>query len=248
MPRPVRNPTNAIIEALSKQNKATWAELLKETQLSKGALSKYLTELIKDQRINTETDGTKRPPKTLYSLVDPIQAAMKDAPPGFFVDPQNEKDIDYVGLAIYIGDLISKLKDREEAKKLLKGYLDFTANILVADMCVSIEASYIYCAMSQELTNTPIKAQTEEILKLWKACRKKFDTERLLQAIFWTAFKNSDVAFGEEHLFLLFGSELNKRIDRSFIEKILSAKEQMAIEASNSGEDQRTIRNQTSSY
>ena len=233
MPRPVRNPSNAIIEALSKRNKATWAELLKETQLSKGALSKYLTEMIEGKRINTETDGTRRPPKTLYSLVDPIEAATKDAPPGFFVDPNNEKEIDYVGLAIYIVDLISKVKDREEAKKLLKGYLDFTANILVANICVSIEASYLYCAMSQALTNTKLKAQTEEILKIWKACRKKFDTERLLQAIFWTAFKNSDAAFGDEHLFLTFSSELNKKIDRSFIEKILSAKEQMAKEASN---------------
>jgi hypothetical protein len=229
MPRAIRNPSNAIIEALSKRNKVTWADLLEETHLSKGALSQYLAELIKEKRINTETDGTKRPPKTLYSLVDPIQAAMKNAPPGFFVDPNNKKSIDYVGLAIYIGDLISKVKDREEAKKLLKAYLAFTANILVTDMCVSIEASYIRCSMSQALTNTPIKAQTEEILKLWKACRKKFDTERLLQAIFWTAFKNSDVVF-REHLFLTFGSELNKKIDRSFIEKILSVKEQMAIE------------------
>jgi hypothetical protein len=230
MPKAIRNPSNAIIEALSKRNKATWAELIEETHLSKGALSQYLTELIKEKRINTETDGTKRPPRTLYSLVDPIQAAIKDAPKGFFVDPNNEKKIDYVGLAIYIGDIISKVKDREEAKKLLKGYLAFTANILVTDMCTSIEASYISCAMSQALTNTPIKAQTEDILKLWKTCRKKFETERLLQAIFWTAFKNSDIAFGEEHLFLTFGSELNKRIDRSFIEKILSVKEQMAIE------------------
>ena len=77
------------------------------------------------------------------------------------------------------------------------------------------------------------KSKNEAILELWKAQRKKFGTESLLQAIFWTAFKNSDVAFGEERLFLSFGSELNKRIDRSFIEKILSAKEQMAIEASN---------------
>lgn len=233
MPKAIRNPSNAIIEALSKRNKATWAELIEETHLSKGALSQYLTELIKEKRINTETDGTKRPPRTLYSLVDPIQAVIKNAPQGFFVDPNNEKSIDYVGLAIYIGDIISKVKDREEAKKLLKGYLAFTANILVTDMCTSIEASYIYCAMSQALTNTPTKAQTEEILKLWKACRKKFETERLLQAIFWTAFKNGDIAFGEEHLFLTFGSELNKKIDRSFIKKILSVKEQMAIENPN---------------
>lgn len=233
MPKAIRNPSNAIIEALSKRNKATWAELIEETHLSKGALSQYLTELIKEKRINTETDGTKRPPRTLYSLVDPIQAAIKDAPPGFFVDPNNEKKIDYVGLAIYIGDIISKVKDREEAKKLLKGYLAFTANILVTDMCTSIEASYISCAISQELTNTPTKAQTDEILKLWKACRKKFETERLLQAIFWTAFKNSDIAFGEEHLFLTFGSELNKKIDRSFIEKIQSVQKQMAMEYPN---------------
>jgi DNA-binding transcriptional ArsR family regulator len=244
MPRAIRNPSNAIIEALSKRNKATWAELLEETKLSKGALSQYLKELINRKKISTETDGTKRPPKTLYSLVDPIEAARLDAPPGFFVDTNNEKNIDYVALAIYIGDLISKMKDREDAKKLLKGYIEFTSNILVADMCASIEASYISCAMSQALTNAKpsssnarkaldSKSKDEAILELWKAQRKKFGTESLLQAIFWTAFKNSDVAFGEEHLFLSFGSELNRRIDRSFIEKILSAKEQMAKEASN---------------
>lgn len=244
MPRAIRNPSNAIIEALSKRNKATWAELLEETKLSKGALSQYLKELINRKKISTETDGTKRPPKTLYSLVDPIEAARLDAPPGFFVDTNNEKNIDYVALAIYIGDLISKMKDREDAKKLLKGYIEFTSNILVADMCASIEASYISCAMSQALTNAKpsssnarkaldSKSKDEAILELWKAQRKKFGTESLLQAIFWTAFKNSDAAFGDEHLFLTFSSELNKKIDRSFIEKILSAKEQMAKEASN---------------
>ena len=38
-PKAIRNPTNAIMEALSNHDKLTWAELLKLTHLSKGALS-----------------------------------------------------------------------------------------------------------------------------------------------------------------------------------------------------------------
>lgn len=244
MPKAIRNPSNAIIEALSKRNKTTWAQLMEETQLSKGALSQYLSELIKEKIIKTETDASKRPPKTLYSLVDPIEAIIKNAPPGSLFDTNNEKKIDYVAVAIYIGNIISQMENREEAKRLLKRYIEFTSNILITDICASIEASYLYCVMSQALSNSKpnsnnvrkvsdSKSQNENILDLFKTQRKKFATEPLLQAIFWTAFKNSDIAFGEEHLFLTFGSELNKRVDRSFIKKILSVKEQMAIENPN---------------
>src|SRR3989337_4460241 len=68
MPKAIRNPRNAILQALLKTN-ATWTELLNETGLSKGALSKYLEPLTKEGLVKRDVDASERPPRVRYSIV-----------------------------------------------------------------------------------------------------------------------------------------------------------------------------------
>jgi len=212
-PKAIRNPSNAIIEALATHDKLTWTELLKLTHLSKGALSEYLKQMIKNKQIKTETDGSSRPPKTLYSLVDPISKTKNP----FFINQFDDKvrlkyGLDssemapnYTAFAIYVGNLISKVEDRQKARRLLDEYLKYTtdsliSNILGAIWFTSITFDGLSVVGSINSKNQPQpQVQTEEILQLWKKHFKQFDVSSMIEAIFWTAFKNPDIAFGGEH-------------------------------------------------
>lgn len=68
MPKRIVNVKTEIMLALSRKKRATWSELLKETGVSKGALSRYLTEMIKWGIVETDFDQTVRPPLTIYHL------------------------------------------------------------------------------------------------------------------------------------------------------------------------------------
>jgi hypothetical protein len=215
MPKAIRNPSNAIIEALSVHDKVTWAELLKLTKLSKGALSDYLTEMIKSKKIKTEIDGSSRPPKTLYSLVDPT-FQVKGRNPFFynqFEDSIHRKYLldsdelapDYTAFAIYVGNLISKLEDREKAKRLLNEYLKYATDSLISNVLSAIWLTSITSDGLSIVTGVNSKKQPQpkdeidSILQLWKKHFKEFDVSSMVEAIFWTAFKNPDIAFGGEH-------------------------------------------------
>jgi DNA-binding MarR family transcriptional regulator len=243
MPRTIRNPSNIIIEVLSMQYRATWAELLVETQLSKGTLSKYLSEMIKHKKIRTETDTSKRPPKTLYLLVDPaakLKKILEKKKDPFFPDKKEdweELEPDYVAFAILVGHLISTLKDREIAKRLLKDYLEFTTSFLFANIFAGLEAAYICSDIHGRGSNDKTGKtrepgeQIEEILQLWKKNHEKFDVDPILEAIFWAIFKNADVAFEvKEPVVLSFGNEIYTKMDKSvmgkFIDEIVKVKKE----------------------
>jgi hypothetical protein len=237
MPRAIRNPSNAIIEALSKRGKATWAELLEDTKLSKGALSSYITEMLNRNKIAVETDTSKRPPKTLYVLVDPareIRKKLEQKKHPFFFNTDNlqEPDYsnpDYVALSIYVGHLISTLKDREKARRLLKDYLEFVSNYLLSDIVAGISVAHMLSdykegePSSSNKETFEAKKGTEEILNIWKNNHTRLDEGQIIQAIFWTAFKNKDIALeGKDAVFYSFAKEISIKMDRSFMQKFIN--------------------------
>jgi DNA-binding HxlR family transcriptional regulator len=69
MPRRKINVKKRIIQAFNQKNVLTWTELLSLSQLSKGALSQHLNELIDQQiiRVKIEQDKRRRP-KATYVL------------------------------------------------------------------------------------------------------------------------------------------------------------------------------------
>lgn len=236
MPRAVRNPSNAIIEVLSEKGKATWAELLKETQLSKGALSTYVTELLKGKKIKVETDTSKRPPKTIYVLEDPTKELRsklnrKKHPLFFNINYLQEPDYsnpDYVAFAIHVGNLISTMKDREKAKQLMKEYLEFVMNYLFSDIIAGITlADALSCPIKNNPQNSPLNSnededKPEDILKIWKKSRQYLDEDAVIQAIFWSAFKNRDITLeGKDTVFNSFSQEIERKMDRSFMQRFI---------------------------
>jgi hypothetical protein len=78
MPRRIVNVKTEIMLAFHRKKRATWPELLKETGVSKGALSKYLTEMIKWGIVETDFDQTVRPALTIYHLATTKAGAAMD--------------------------------------------------------------------------------------------------------------------------------------------------------------------------
>jgi hypothetical protein len=253
MPKAIRNPANAIIEALATHDKVTWAELLKLTHLSKGALSEYIKQMINDKKIKTETDGSTRPPKTLYFLVDPVSQAKNPFFHNQFDDKihrkygldSDEMAPDYTAFAIYVGNLISKLEDREKAKRLLNEYLKYATDSLISNILGAIWFTSITADGRSVVNNINSKKQphpqiqTDDILQLWKKHFKQFDVSSMIEAIFWTAFKNPDIAFGGEHpavLSYMLGKErvADESTIGKFIDELIKLKKKEATKDSSS--------------
>ena len=115
-----------ILNALNQNQQLTWTQLLEKSELSKGALSKYLRKMIKEGHIRTTVDTTKRPPKTLYTLAPRVK--IPETPEEFERWLQTEEGFKTAIAAVSMAALkdgkgISILKDRKLAKKLLKGYV-----------------------------------------------------------------------------------------------------------------------------
>lgn len=213
MPKAIRNPTNAIIDALSTHDKLTWAELLKLTHLSKGALSEYINQMIKDNQIKTEVDGSSRPPKTLYSLVDPVSNVENP----FFNDQFEDKNPledafteireiipAFTSFSIHVGNALSKLEDRQKAQRLLDDYLKWASDFLISYILYAIcftsvtpEGHAVVNRIKSEKQPHP-QVKHEEILELWVKYFKQFDVSSMVESLFIAVLKNPDIAFDEE--------------------------------------------------
>jgi len=61
----------------------------------------------------------------------------------------------------------------------------------------------------------------------------KFDEDQVLQAIFWTAFKNKDIALdGDESVYVSFDNEISKKMDKSFMTRFINNVVKIEKEAS----------------
>lgn len=198
MPK-TRSPKNQIRRALLGCKEATWTQLLDETKLSKGALSKHLKELIEYGQVKTNTDDSKRPPSTKYSL---IQINKEDAkhitqkmarPPDYRPKSFLEMQRILLLFSMQVGNQISMLDDRQKAKELLKEYLSFNLDTLSASVPVFILAAFAYSRGYMHGQKNP-KKQHQIFLKHLKAHFMKEFIEPWIESLADTAFWNQDIS------------------------------------------------------
>lgn len=132
MPRRTVNVKTEILSALHKKKRATWPELLKETGVSKGALSKYLTEMIRWGIVETDFDETVRPPLTIYHLATTKAGAAMD----YLIVPIKDKLDDFNKLLRNVIELDKK--DQQDAFNRVFALIFF--NVL-ADHLTCFEAA-----------------------------------------------------------------------------------------------------------
>ena len=68
MPKRKVNVEKQILDALRKEGKLTWTDLLKQTNVSKGSLSKHLNMPHMKDIVERTVDSTTKPPKVYYTL------------------------------------------------------------------------------------------------------------------------------------------------------------------------------------
>ncbi|UCE15790.1 MAG: MarR family transcriptional regulator [Candidatus Bathyarchaeota archaeon] len=132
MPRRKINVKKEVLMALSNKKRLTWSELLEETGISKGALSTFLTKMIKCGIVETEADISKRPPSTIYQLSGTKIGQALD----FVLLPIEEKLSDFKRLLDDIKGL-DEMRRQEEFKKIFW----FIALNLLADHLSCFEAA-----------------------------------------------------------------------------------------------------------
>ena len=132
MPRRKVDVKKEISQAFLKRKDLTWSELLEETGISKGSLSKYLRKLIDLGIVETDVDASVRPPSTIYRLrttkigraLNYLFVPLKDKIPEFKRKLQTLKDIDK--------------KDRQKEFNKVFAYILFN---LLADHLTCFEAA-----------------------------------------------------------------------------------------------------------
>lgn len=124
------NPKREIMDVLLKRRGVTWTQLLNETKLSKGALSKHLNQLIEWGYVETTVGQTKRPPTTRYSLARIRQEVAKKTAQKIG-QLELDKPLDFtemhktlVVFSMQVGYQISKLKI-ERKQKYTEGIFGF---------------------------------------------------------------------------------------------------------------------------
>ncbi len=218
MPRAIRNVKGAILKTLAEsEKKLTWLEILEKTQLSKGALSKHLNELIEDGVVKTSTVNT-RPPTTLYNLVEPQPS--HELPEIFRgLEGYNKLVFAATASAFQTGIAISQLEDRDLARYVLKGYLNSNLRWI---MGVVLYVMPLACAYSkgfeQGAKNTRLgrllvrkkryDVYVEEVRK-----RTRNLVEPWIEALANTVFVNSDIASDAEGVAFEVGRDLSEQVN-----------------------------------
>jgi hypothetical protein len=195
LPREIRRPEHAIRKALIKYGKATWTQLLQETKLSKGALSKYLNMLIKSGQVFQEVDSSARPPRSMYSLTYPSMEETKQTYGEVTLEAHEAQQLVLVNFSMQNGYSISNLKNRKSAKTLLEEYLTFDLDILAANIPIFIGLAYAYSLGYKDTKANPQK-QYDFFIKYLKNHYVKEFIEPAIEALAYSAFLNRDVALG----------------------------------------------------
>jgi len=108
-----------IVKSLRERPKS-WSDLLKDTELSKAALSTNIRKLIQELVVATDIDASKRPPLTVYKI-NPMASSLRTAKPVYSVK-EEEEEPEY---QIYDLQSIGKrvLKDPKRLDQLLRLYI-----------------------------------------------------------------------------------------------------------------------------
>lgn len=213
------NPKKEIMDVLLKRGGATWTQVLEETKLSKGALSKHMTQLIEWGYVETTIDQIKRPPTTRYSLAKIRHEVAKritqqigqmdlNKPLGFM-----EMQKILVVFSVQVGYQISKLKDRAKAKEILREYLAFNLDTLAASLPIFVTASFAYSKGYMHKKSDPKKQQKIFIKNLKGRFMKEF-VEPWIESLADTAFWNWDISIGVDKggVYPNFGIEKGKNL------------------------------------
>ena len=151
----------------------------------------------------------------------------------------------FTAFSIYVGNLISKSEDRQKAKRMLDEYLKYASDFLISQILyviwitsVTPEGHAVISRVNSEKQPLP-QVKPDEILGLWKKHFKQFDVSSMIEAIFWTAFKNPDIAFdGERPVVLSFMLHKKCAVDEStigrYIKELIALKKKEAEKDSSS--------------
>lgn len=203
MPRAVRNVKAAIMKTLANEENLTWLQILERTELSKGALSKHLNDLIEDGTIKPSTISS-RPPTTVYNLADQVRAKPDFEPVMFHTIEEYERFMFRAAASAFQdGVLISYLENRDLARDVLKGYLDsnlrwIMSTILYTTMLAdSYSKGYMKGVKSRRLSRLLIRKKRKDVYV--EEVRKELHklVEPWLEAVANTVFVNHDIAYDD---------------------------------------------------
>lgn len=201
MKRAVKNPRQTIEKAIIQLKNPTWNDLLKKTNLSKGALSKYLNQLIKYNRVTIFVD-TSTIPKINRYLPGPlpkleeyktqIEERSKKTKKNFFdLEKYNMK---LIGFCEQSGYQISKIVDRNKAKKLLSEYLQFNLDALGIWILHSIIYSNSFSeGIMDKKKSKDIQKQQEVLIKQLKTYFIKDFITPWIESLASSAIYNQDI-------------------------------------------------------
>jgi hypothetical protein len=198
MKRTSRNPQQIIEGILAKLKQATWNDLKKETNLSKGALSKHLQLLIKYRRVEVNVD-TSTTPKTLRYSLSPL-SKLEEYKPRIDINEkdsvnQHEKDIrDLIGFSVQTGYVISLEKDRKQAWDLFERYAAFNLDSIVLEILCSIVCSYHYSrGYMRGKRKDDLDKQHEIFIKRLKEYSIRQFISPWIESLATSAFYNRDI-------------------------------------------------------
>lgn len=218
MPRAVRNPRGAILSAFAGKTELGWTKLWTGSTLSKSAFSNYLNKLIKEGYIETRVDTEKRPPTTLYRLVE------TEIPKEFHTLEGYENLVRNATILAYkCGIVIAGIKDRDKAKKLLERYVRANLTWIGAWLSTSFILAWAETKGYTGIDDTP-KASQKKIGKgfgyLHKTIRRDIQDflEPWVEALADAYVVNYDIAHGGRGIFAKVGREFSRQIDLDWLD------------------------------
>ena len=211
----------------------TWQDLREKTELSKGALSKHLNEMLKNGDIKPEIElSSQGQRQTVYSLITESKEEIKA---NLSEKRSEEKDLmkpeefqyylDQLQLLAFASGLnIKALEDRKQAEAIFKEYLDFYLDTIASYIpyFISLARSYSI-GYSKGRGNLPLKKQYEIFVK---RLNEEFINKILLrwiEAIAYSIFLNSDITSKEQdghNPLTEYIEHRGKAIDKSYLDKI----------------------------
>ncbi len=221
------------MEAQLVYKKLTWSELQQKTELSKGALSKHLKEMIKTEQVKAEIIMTsKNQMQTVYSAITLSKDEIKTDLTKPLLEKPNPLEMDQFEyllnqlqlLAFSSGIHIKVIQDRKQAEAILRDYLDFNLDTISSYIPYFISLANSYSiGYAEGKGKLPIKKQYDVFVKELKEHYIKKIIEPWIDAIAYSIFVNSDITLektGQNRFLGQYIESRGKAVDRSFIDRI----------------------------
>jgi DNA-binding transcriptional regulator GbsR (MarR family) len=201
MPKKCSDPKNLILMTLFISDEGlSWSELLEQTKLSKGALSKHLNNLLSHGTIKTEIKP-KRPRTILYYMPGATEPEEKDQTV-LEAAAQNFFDLSDI---VSSGRNLKYIIERDKTNKILTDYLMAISGCIIRTVFASfyeVANSPEYYSMRAQNKNKAKNIEThEEVLKslseLWEKNYEQFDLSKFFELIFYSVFISNNYSFDD---------------------------------------------------